>query len=89
VHESFIVIGQTDSYVRVWPLELDTFEMEIKHEESISSVDVSSDSYKILCGTMYGSIGLLNRSHPDKEEYKTIVRSHTNKINELAFHVPL
>jgi WD40 repeat protein len=46
---------------------------------------MSSDGEYLVCGSKYGSIGILNTIH---KEYITVLRSHTGVINDMAFHKP-
>lgn len=57
--------------------------MEAQHEGTVSAVDISPDGLKVVCGTMYGSIGILDKSN---QSYKTLIRAHTNNILALDFH---
>jgi hypothetical protein len=52
----------------------------------ISSVEIATDSELIICGSTYGSIGILDREKVNsitgkKGDYKTILRSHTGTVN--------
>lgn len=58
--------------------------MEAQHEGTVSAVDISTDGLKVLCGTLYGSIGILDKSN---KNYKTILRSHIDEILTLDFHM--
>jgi len=83
VNDAFCVIGSEDSYLRVWPLDFQEFFMEAQHEGPVSAVDISNDGLKVVCGTLYGSIGILDKSN---QNYKTLLRSHTDEILALDFH---
>jgi len=61
VNDAFCVTGSEDQYLRVWPLDFSEFFMEAKHEGTVSSVDISADGLKVACGTLYGSIGILEK----------------------------
>ena len=37
--------------------------MEAQHEGTVSAVDISPDGLKVACGTLYGSIGILDKSN--------------------------
>lgn len=63
VNEAFCVTGSEDKFVRVWPLDFSEFYLEAKHENTVCAVDISSDGLRIVCGTLYGSIGLLDKSN--------------------------
>jgi len=83
VNEAFCVTGSEDNYVRVWPLDFSEFYLEAKHEDTVCSVDISTDGLRIICGTMYGSIGLLDKSN---QNYKTLIRCHTDSILCMEYH---
>ena len=46
-------------------------------------MDISYDAMDILCGTISGSIGVLNAQN---KEYKTILRSPPNIVKQLIVH---
>jgi WD40 repeat protein len=84
VNEAFCVTGSEDNFVRVWPLDFSEFYLEAKHENTVCAVDISADGLRIICGTMYGSIGLLDKSN---QNYKTLVRCHTDDIVCMEYHL--
>ena len=51
----------------------------------MSAVDISKDGLKVVCGTLYGSIGILDKSN---QNYKTLLRSHTDEIVAVDYHRP-
>ena len=59
--------------------------MEAKHEGTVNAVDISADGLKVVCGTLYGSLGILDKSN---QRYRTLLRSHTSDILQMDFHVP-
>ena len=63
VNETFVVTGSEDMYLRVWALDFSEFFMEAKHEGPVCSVDISADGRNIACGTLNGSLGVLNKSN--------------------------
>jgi len=63
VNEAFCVTGSEDTYLRVWPLDFSEFFMEAKHEGTVCSVDISPDGLKVVCGTQYGSLGILDKQN--------------------------
>jgi WD40 repeat protein len=58
--------------------------MEAQHEGTVGVVDISPDGLKVACGTLYGSIGILDKSNLN---YKTLLRSHTDDIIDSDFHL--
>jgi WD40 repeat protein len=58
--------------------------MEAKHEGTVSAVDISPDGLKVVCGTLYGSLGILDKSN---QKYRTLLRSHTDQIINMDFHL--
>jgi len=83
VNDAFCVTGSEDTYLRIWPLDFQEFFMEAQHEGTVSTVDISPDGLKVVCGTTYGSIGILDKSN---QNYKTLLRSHTAEILAADFH---
>ena len=84
VNEAFCVTGSADQYLRVWALDFSEFFMEAKHEGTVCSVDISPDGLRVACGTLNGSLGVLNKSN---QKYKTVLRSHTDSILSMDFHL--
>lgn len=84
MNEAFCVIGSEDTYLRVWPLDFSEFFIEAQHEGTVSAVDISSDGLKVVCGTLYGSIGIVDKSN---KNYKTLLRSHIDEILAIDFHL--
>ena len=84
VNETFVVTGSEDMYLRVWALDFSEFFMEAKHEGPVCSVDISADGRNIACGTLNGSLGVLNKSN---QRYTTLLRSHTKSILSMDYHL--
>ena len=82
-NEIFIVTGSADGFCRVWPAGFEEFIMEAKHDSGVCSVDISYDSIDILCGTLNGSIGILNIHN---RNYLTLYRSPNSDISILFLH---
>ena len=82
-NEVFIVTGSEDGFCRVWPVGFEEFIMEARHDSGVCSVDISYDSMEILCGTLNGSIGILNIHF---KSYTTLLRSPNNNIKLLFVH---
>jgi len=57
--------------------------MEAKHEGTVSSVEISPDGIKVVCGTLNGSIGIIEKF---EQRYTTLVRSHTDDILCIDYH---
>ena len=83
VNEAFCATGSKDGYLRIWPVDFSEFLIEAKHDTGVCAVDISYDAMDILCGTLGGSIGILNVQN---KEYKTILRSPPNVIKQLILH---
>ncbi|CAD8163025.1 unnamed protein product [Paramecium octaurelia] len=79
----FCITGSLDQYLRVWPLDFNEFYIEAKHEGIITSLDISIDGLQVACGTSTGGLGILDIS---SHHYKTVIRSHTNVINQIQVH---
>lgn len=63
INQAFCVTGSEDQYLRIWALDFNEFLMEAKHEGTVCSVDISADGLKVACGTLNGSLGVLNKSN--------------------------
>lgn len=63
VNEAFCVTGSEDMFLRVWPLDFSEFIMEAKHEGTVCSVDISADGLRVVCGTLQGSLAVLDKSN--------------------------
>ncbi len=83
VNEAFCATGSQDGYLRIWPVDFSEFLIEAKHDTGVCAVDISYDAMDILCGTLGGSIGILNVQN---KEYKTILRSPPNVVKQLILH---
>jgi WD40 repeat protein len=83
VNDAFCATGSLDGYLRVWPVDFSEFLIEAKHDSGICSVDISYDSIDFLCGTLNGSIGLLNIQN---KQYKTVLRSPPGLIHSMIAH---
>lgn len=86
VNEAFCVTGSEDNCLRIWPLDFSEFLMEAKHEGTVCSVDISADGLRVVCGTLYGCLGLFDKSN---QRYRSLIRSHTDKIVSMDFHLAL
>lgn len=84
VNEAFCATGSEDQFLRVWPLDFSQFFMEAKHEGTVCSVDISTDGLRVVCGTLYGSLGVLDKSN---QKYRTLIRAHTDSILSMDFHL--
>lgn len=58
--------------------------IEVKHLDTVCAVDISQDGLRIVCGTLQGSIGLVDKSN---EDYKTLIRCHTDSIIAMEYHL--
>ena len=83
VNEAFCATGSKDGYLRIWPVDFSEFLIEAKHDTGVCAVDISYDAMDILCGTLGGSLGILNVQN---KEYKTILRSPPNIVKQLILH---
>mmetsp|Transcript_7175 Transcript_7175/g.15656 ORF Transcript_7175/g.15656 Transcript_7175/m.15656 type:complete len:1314 (+) Transcript_7175:96-4037(+) len=80
-NESFVVTGSADKYVRVWPLDFNSFYLHAMHDAPITGVDMTVDGTKILCSTSDGTIGVLNLQN---HQYTDLVHSHKARIIDAA-----
>jgi len=80
-NESFVVSASADKYVRVWPLDFNSFYLHAMHDAPVTGVDITADGMKIICSTSEGTVGILNlKSH----EYLDMVHSHKANIVDIA-----
>lgn len=63
--------------LRVWLLDFSEYFIEAKHDGAVSAVSISRDGTQIICGTLNGSLGLVDMN---EEKYKTLLRSHCDEI---------
>ena len=84
INQAFCVTGSEDQYLRIWTLDFNEFLMEAKHEGTVCAVDISADGLRVACGTLNGSLGILNKSN---QRYQTLLRSHTASIVSMDFHL--
>ena len=63
INQAFCVTGSEDQFLRIWALDFNEFLMEARHEGTVCSVDISADGLKVACGTLNGSLGILNKSN--------------------------
>lgn len=95
INEGMCATGSDDGFIRVWPLDFSDFFLEAEHESKlcsekslnvsiigpIVSVAISSDGLSLAVGTQNGSIGIMDLS---SQKYRTIVRSHTSDVWDIA-----
>lgn len=84
INQQFCVTGSKDKFLRIWTLDFNEFLMEAKHEGTVCSVDISQDGLRVACGALNGSLGILNKSN---QRYQTLLRSHTDSIVSMDFHL--
>jgi len=83
LNDAFCVTGAADGVLRVWPIDFSEFLIEAKHDSGVCSVDIAYDALDIICGTLNGSIGMLNIQ---SKQYKTILRSPPSKVSQMILH---
>lgn len=70
----------------MWPLDISGQVLEVKHEGTVCALEISADGLRVCCGTLSGSLGVLDKSN---QRYRTLIRSHTDKILSMDFHLAL
>ena len=79
--EGFCITASDDKFVRVWPTDFSDFYLEVEHDAPVTNMSLSYDGLQVAVGTSSGTIGYLDiPSH----EYKTLIRSHSAVINDVA-----
>lgn len=69
--------------LRVWLLDFSEYFIEAPHDGTVSAVDISPDGTQIICGTINGSLGMVDIA---KEKYVTLLRSHSDEILTAAYN---
>ena len=83
-NEDYCVTGDENKNLKVWPLEFSDVFMGVPLDGAVLPIDISPDGLRVACGTLYGSLGILDKSNM---KYYTLIRSHSNKILSMDFHV--
>lgn len=83
ISPGFCVSGSEDQYLRVWPLDFSEFILEAKHEGVVISLDITLNGLEVACGTSTGGLAILDLGN---QNYKTILRSHTEETIAMEFH---
>ena len=83
ISPGFCVSGSEDQYLRVWPLDFSEFLLEAKHEGIVIALDISLNGLEVVCGTSTGGLAILDLGN---QNYKTILRSHTEEIVSMNIH---
>ncbi|QDZ18050.1 WD repeat domain-containing protein [Chloropicon primus] len=79
--EGYCITASDDKFIRVWPTDFSDFYLEVEHDAPVTNMSLSYDGLQIAVGTSNGTIGYLDiPSH----EYKTLIRSHSSVINDVA-----
>lgn len=81
ISDDFCVTGSDDGFVRLWPLDFSQVCLEAEHDSSIVVVKFSADCQKIASATSSGNLGVLDI---ELKSYSTLVRSHTNVVNDVS-----
>ncbi|RNA21555.1 WD repeat-containing 90 [Brachionus plicatilis] len=81
ISDDYCVTGSDDGFVRLWPLDFGQVCLEAEHDSSIVVVKFSADCQKIASGTVSGNLGILE---VEQKTYATLVRSHTNVVNDVS-----
>lgn len=76
-------VGSEDTFLRTWPLNFEEYEIEAQHEGVVSCVAFSGDGELLVCGTMYGAVGVMNT---ETKDYKILLRAHTGPLMSMDFN---
>ena len=55
-NEGFVVTASMDRYVRVWPLDFNSYYLHAMHDSPVVGVDITVDGLQVLCSTFDGSV---------------------------------
>lgn len=59
--------------------------MTVVHNSAVSFCEISGDGQRVVCGTICGTIGTLDKPNND---YKNNMRAHSDAILAMDYHAP-
>ena len=85
VNEEYVVIGGQDMMLHVWDLFCTKQQLTVHNTSAVSHVEISNDGIRIVCGSVCGSIGYIDKPEGN---YINLMRAHTDDIIAMDYHVP-
>lgn len=83
VSSGFCVTGGEDQLLRVWEMDFSEYILEANNDGVVTSLTLSEDASQVACGTSTGVLSILDLTN---NNFRTIVRSHTENVAQIVFH---
>jgi WD40 repeat protein len=64
-------------------MDFSEYILEANNDGVVTSLTLSADASQVACGTSTGVLSILDLTN---NNYRTIVRSHTENVAQLAYH---
>lgn len=75
--------GGEDQLIRVWQMDFNEYILETDNDGVVTSLTLSEDASQVACGTSTGVLSILDLTN---NNYRTIVRSHTENVEQIVYH---
>jgi WD40 repeat protein len=82
LNHNFIVTGGSDNFVRIWSVDSSELLFDFALDSQVTGIAVNQEDL-ILVSTLNGSLGSINIQH---KLYKSLVRSHTDRVVGLDYN---
>ena len=83
VSSGFCVTGGEDQLLRVWQMDFSEYILAANNDGVVTSLTLSEDAAQVACGTSTGVLSILDLTN---NNYRTIVRSHTENVKQICYH---
>ena len=83
VSSGFCVTGGEDQLLRVWQMDFGEYILEAANDGVVTSLVLSDNASQVACGTSTGALYILDLTN---NNYRTIVRAHTESVQQLVYH---
>ena len=64
-------------------MDFSEFILEANNDGVVTSLTLSEDASQVACGTSTGVLSILDLTN---NNYRTIVRSHTENVKQIVYH---
>lgn len=75
--------GGEDQLLRVWQMDFSEYILEANNDGVVTSLTLCEDASQVACGTSTGVLSILDLTN---NNYRTIVRSHTENVKQICYH---
>lgn len=75
--------GGEDQLLRVWQMDFSEYILEANNDGVVTSLMLSEDGSEVACGTSTGVLSILDLT---SNNYRTIVRAHTENVQQIVYH---